>query len=331
MTISDAEENGRLDKTLTDLLSQQGIALSRTRIKALLADGAISLEAPSGGRTIGDANRKVKPGETYIVDIPALTPAKPAAQPMPLEIPYEDDDLIVVDKPAGLVVHPAAGNPDRTLVNALIAHCGDSLSGIGGEARPGIVHRLDKDTSGLMVVAKTDVAHQGLAEQFASHGRDGRLERAYKALVWGLPRQKAFSIEGNIGRSASNRKKMTVVKAGGRAAVTHVEVVSSYLGLFSLLECRLETGRTHQIRVHLAHSSYPVVGDPFYGRAKRGIVQRTKGEHRALMTAVRAFPRQALHAFELGFEHPKTGGKLRFQSALPEDIAELVGLLEAGA
>lgn len=331
LTVSDTEGTGRLDKVLTGLLAQHGIALSRTRIKALLADGAISLEVPTGGRTIGDANHKVKPGDTYRVSIPPPAPAKPAAQAIPLDITYEDDELIVIDKPAGLVVHPAAGNPDRTLVNALIAHCGNSLSGIGGEVRPGIVHRLDKDTSGLMVVAKTDAAHQGLAEQFASHGRDGRLERAYKALIWGLPRQRTFTIEGNIGRSPSNRKKMTVVKSGGKAAMTHVKVACSYLRLFSVVECRLETGRTHQIRVHLAHNSYPLVGDPFYGNAKRGIVPRTKGEHNVVMAAVRAFPRQALHAFELGFEHPITGRKLRFQSELPRDIAELLGLLEASS
>lgn len=330
MTVPESGSAGRLDKVLTDLLAQESLSVSRTRLKALLSEGAVTLASPSGARTIEDANRKVKPGEIYEVTIPAPAPAKPVAQSIPLTVVHEDADLIVIDKPAGLVVHPAPGNPDRTLVNALIAHCGDSLSGIGGEARPGIVHRLDKDTSGLMVVAKTDRAHQGLAEQFAIHGRDGRLKRAYQALVWGVPRRRQFSVTGNIGRSPSNRKKMAVVSTGGKSATTHVEVVNIYHGLLSLVECRLETGRTHQIRVHLSHSSYPLVGDPFYGRAKRGIVPRTKGEQRALLTAVGAFPRQALHAIELGFEHPKSGRKLRFRSALPEDMADLIGLLDAG-
>ncbi len=330
MTVPETGASGRLDRVLADLLRQDGVSISRTRIKALIADGCVSLATATGARTIGEANRKVKPGETYHVTIPAPRPAKPEAQAIPLRVVFEDDAVIVIDKPAGLVVHPAAGNPDRTLVNALIAHCGDSLSGIGGESRPGIVHRLDKDTSGLMVVAKTDQAHQALAAQFASHGRDGRLQRAYKALVWGVPPKRRFTIEGNIGRSTTNRKKMAVVQAGGKPAVTHLEVSKAYQGLISLVICRLETGRTHQIRVHLAHKNHSVVGDPFYGRAKRGIVPRTKGEQSALLTAARAFPRQALHAFELGFEHPKNGQKLRFESELPEDMSDLIRVLEGG-
>ena len=297
-------------------------------MKALLDEGAISVDTPSGARTIGDATYKVKPGENYRIVVPPPAPATPVAQSIPLQVVYEDDELIVVDKPAGLVVHPAAGNPDRTLVNALLAHCGDSLSGIGGEARPGIVHRLDKDTSGLMVVAKTDLAHQRLAAQFASHGRDGKLERAYKALIWGVPKSPAFTVEGNIGRSPSNRKKMAVVEKGGKPAITHVTLDKIYQGLICLVTCVLETGRTHQIRVHLAHSSYPLVGDPFYGRAKKGIVARTKGEQIELLQAVRAFSRQALHAYLLGFEHPKSGRKLRFESELPADFEDLVHLLD---
>lgn len=320
----DAGQSGRLDKVLTELLGQEGIPLSRTRIKVLLAAGSISLVSPSGARTIRDANHQVKPGEKYEVTIPAPVAAKPEGQAIPLTIVFEDDHLIVVDKPAGLVVHPAAGNPDRTLVNALIAHCGDSLSGIGGEIRPGIVHRLDKETSGLLVVAKTDFAHRSLSEQFAAHGRDGRLERGYKAVIWGVPRQKEFTIEGNIGRSPSNRKKMAVVPEGGKHAKTHVLVEQTYQNLFSRVVCRLETGRTHQIRVHLAHNHHPLVGDPFYGRAKKAILQRTKGEQSALLTIARAFPRQALHAFLLGFEHPKNGEKLRFVSELHEDMANLL-------
>ncbi len=297
-------------------------------MKALLDEGAISLDTSSGARTIGDATYKVKPGDIYRILVPPPAPATPVAQSIPLQVVFEDEDLIVVDKPAGLVVHPAAGNPDRTLVNALLAHCGDSLSGIGGEARPGIVHRLDKDTSGLMVVAKTDRAHHGLAAQFASHGRDGKLERAYKALVWGVPKSPAFTVEGNIGRSPGNRKKMAVVETGGKPAITHVTIDHIYQGLFCLVTCVLETGRTHQIRVHMAHSSYPLVGDPFYGGAKKGIVQRTKGEQTGLLKAVRAFPRQALHAYLLGFEHPKSGRKLRFESELPADFRDLVQLLD---
>jgi 23S rRNA pseudouridine1911/1915/1917 synthase len=249
---------------------------------------------------------------------------------MPLSIAYEDDDLIVVDKPAGLVVHPAAGNPDGTLVNALIAHCGVSLSGIGGVMRPGIVHRLDKDTSGLMVVAKSDRAHRGLAAQFADHGRSGPLRRAYLALVWGVTPARV-SIETGYERSSRNREKMSVAPLGrGRRAATHVLLLESLPpgkdAVASLVECRLETGRTHQIRVHLAHLGHPLLGDSLYGggfRTKAALLSETARE------ALGRLGRQALHAAELGFAHPVTGAELLFKSPLPADLQALAAALAA--
>ena len=229
---------------------------------------------------------------------------------MAVDILFEDSDLIVIDKPPGLVVHPAPGNPQGTLVNALIAHCGASLAGIGGERRPGIVHRLDKDTSGLMVAAKTEPALAGLARQFAERSVD----RAYKAVVWGVPRPAAGVIEGSIGRSPRNRKKMAVVRSGGKAARTRYRVDARLPdGIASLVDCRLETGRTHQIRVHLAHAGHPLVGDPVYGRKRAGAP-----------AALLAFPRQALDAYRLGFIHPATGRTLRFERPLYKDIKELL-------
>jgi 23S rRNA pseudouridine1911/1915/1917 synthase len=228
-------------------------------------------------------------------------------------------DLIVIDKPAGLVVHPAPGNPDQTLVNALIAHCGASLSGIGGVARPGIVHRLDKDTSGLMIAAKTDLAHQGLAEQFQAHGRDGRLVRAYQAFVWGMPAPAAGRIEAPIGRNPKNRKAFAVTRSG-KPAITHYKTLAG-LGPASLVECRLETGRTHQIRVHMAHLGHPLLGDPVYGG-------RRTGAGAAARVLAKSLGRQALHAAELGFIHPRSGKRLLFKSALPKDLALLRRSLE---
>ena len=245
----------------------------------------------------------------------------PAAQPMPLAIHFEDEHLLVLDKPAGLVVHPAPGNPEGTLVNALLAHCGASLAGIGGVRRPGIVHRLDKDTSGLLVVAKTEPVHRALSRDFA--GR--RIERAYGAFVWGVPVPAAGEISGNIGRSSSNRKKMAVVAATrGKPAVTRYRVERRFGNHAALIECRLLTGRTHQIRVHLAHAGHPLIGDPVYGTRGGRAVARL-GPPGA---AIAGFPRQALHARLLGFSHPATGETLTFESPLPMDMQELLTNLE---
>lgn len=242
---------------------------------------------------------------------------------MDLSVAYEDDDLIVIDKPPGLVVHPAPGSPDHTLVNALLAHCGESLSGIGGVKRPGIVHRIDKDTSGLLVVAKNDRAHHGLAEQFSVHS----LERAYRALVWGVPMPAQGEIHGNIGRSPQDRKKMAIVSHGGKPALTRYRVLRSFAGgAVSLVECRLATGRTHQIRVHMTSIGHPLVGDQTYGRARSAKVKHLPDQARL---ALLEFPRQALHASVLGFIHPNSGVMLKFESQIPDDFNELVSLLEA--
>ncbi len=311
LTIAQGEAGGRLDK----VLSQSFPAHSRTRIKALIEAGKVTLE----GRTVTEPSWRVKPGEAWVITVPPTVAAKPAAQFMELKVVYEDDQLIVIDKPAGLVVHPAPGNPDRTLVNALIAHCGPSLSGLGGEARPGIVHRLDKDTSGLMVAAKNDLAHRHLAAQFAAHS----LERAYQAVVWGIPAKKTQSISGNIGRDPRNRKKMAVVKRGGKPATTHYKLLRLLGSAASLLECRLETGRTHQIRVHLASIGHPVMGDPQYGRARKN--RKLAAPDQNLKLVESRLGRQALHAFLIGFTHPASGERLIFQSELPNDINELLG------
>ncbi|HEU4518600.1 MAG TPA: RluA family pseudouridine synthase, partial [Microvirga sp.] len=255
-------------------------------------------------------------------------PAEPEAEAIALAVVYEDADLIVIDKPAGLVVHPAAGHESGTLVNALIAHCGESLSGIGGVKRPGIVHRLDKDTSGLLVVAKTDLAHQGLAAQFADHGRTGPLERAYRAVVWGVPARARGTIEAALGRSSHNREKIAVLAPErGRFAITRYEVeepLSPPDPAASLVRCELETGRTHQIRVHMAHLGHPLLGDALYGSGFRTKANRLSAAQQA---ALAALGRQALHAAVLGFEHPRSGQALRFESPLPADMATLVAAL----
>ena len=296
--------------------------LSRSRLQQLIQNGEVS----RSGQTMGDANERVKPGEVYEIRVPPPRPAEPAPQDIPLSIMHEDSDLIVIDKPAGLVVHPAAGNPDGTLVNALIAHCGASLSGLGGEARPGIVHRLDKDTSGLLVAAKNDRAMHSLAGQFAHHS----IERAYHAVVWGAPRVSEGAIEGDIGRNPFDRKRMAVLRGGGKPARTHYRVLERYgdpLKPFaSLIECRLETGRTHQIRVHLSHIGHPLIGDPVYGRARSVPRPKTTAEAEAF-EVVREFPRQALHAWLLGFKHPTTQKRMRFESSWPPDLVRLVGRL----
>ena len=312
----------RLDAWLAGAIDDLG----RNRAKKLIVEGHVAI----GGRTIEEPKRPVKPGEWVTIDLPPPEPAEPAAEDIPLTIVYEDDALIVIDKPAGLVVHPAAGHAGGTLVNALIAHCGASLSGIGGVARPGIVHRLDKDTSGLMVVAKTDQAHQGLAAQFADHGRTGPLERAYLALIWGAPDRPQGTIDLPLARSARNREKIAVKHAGGRHAVTHYAVEERFgpaeRPIAALVECRLETGRTHQIRVHMAAIGHPVVGDRTYG-AGFATKAALLGEPARSLTA--AFPRQALHAFSLGFAHPVTGDEMRFFSDLPDDMAALVAAFKS--
>ncbi|MCH8098643.1 MAG: RluA family pseudouridine synthase [Proteobacteria bacterium] len=313
VTAGEAEAGGRLDKVLAGLVSN----LSRTRIKALIGEGRISAD----NETIMDPSYRVKPGQTFAIIVPETTPAAPEPQPIDLDIVFEDEDLLVIDKPAGLVVHPAPGNPDRTLVNALIAHCGETLSGIGGVRRPGIVHRLDKDTSGLMVVAKNDAAHASLSAQFA--GRT--ITRAYRAVVWGVPSPRRGEIAGNIGRSPRNRKKMAVVRRGGKVALTRYRVLKPLGSAASLIECRLATGRTHQIRVHLAWKGHPIVGDPTYSRNKAA---RARALGPGAARAVAALGRQALHAQLIGFTHPATAERLEFESALPLDINRLQKELE---
>jgi 23S rRNA pseudouridine1911/1915/1917 synthase len=304
-TIGEAQHGQRLDKALADLLP----ALSRERLKSLIVEGRVSAE----GRTL-NPSMKVLSGQVFTVTVPAPVEAEAAAQDIPLIIVHEDADLIVVDKPAGLVVHPAAGNLDGTLVNALLHHCRGHLSGIGGVARPGIVHRIDKDTSGLLVVAKSDKAHEGLAQQFKAHS----IDRLYTAAVYGIPPIAAGTIDTWIGRSDSDRKKMAVQREGrGKHAVTHYRVTDRFRGA-ALVECKLETGRTHQVRVHMAHLGHPLIGDPVYSRERKGFksILETLG-----------FKRQALHAKRLGFIHPITGQKLSFDSALPADMQELLSEL----
>ena len=304
----------RLDKFLADALPE----LSRTRLKALIQAGRLA----AGRETIADPSYRVKPGQGFALSVPEAAPATPRGQAIELAVVYEDTDLIVVDKPAGMVVHPAPGNPDRTLVNALIAHCGASLSGIGGVQRPGIVHRLDKDTSGLMVAAKNDAAHAALAAQFAAR----TLMRAYKAVVIGVPSPAAGEIVGNIGRSPANRKKMAVLRHGGRPAVTRYRVLKPLGGVASLVECRLETGRTHQIRVHFGHRRHPVVGDPLYGGRRRPAGALPEHVRRAFAS----FRRQALHAYLMELRHPTSGERLEFKSDLPNDMNALIARLEGG-
>jgi len=298
----------RLDKALST-----ASGLSRERIKALMGEGRIMLD----GKAASQASLKPAAGTSFAIDVPEAAPAEAIAQDIPLNIVFEDDHLIVIDKPAGLVVHPAAGNLDGTLVNALLHHCRGQLSGIGGVVRPGIVHRIDKETSGLLVVAKTDAAHEGLAKQFADHS----IHRAYLAIVAGVPKPPSGTVSGHIGRSDHDRKKMAVLhplNKRGKHAVTHYRLLEA-LGLASLVECRLETGRTHQVRVHMSSIGHPLLGDPVYGRNPQRL--------RPILTQLH-FARQALHAAELGFIHPVTGAAQSFVSALPADMAGLLVELE---
>lgn len=313
-SLSAGDERTRLDKFLALALPD----ISRSRLKGLIENGQVRV----GGKTITEPAYRVKPGADIALTVPeASADTAPEPQAMALDVRYEDDDLIVVNKPAGLVVHPAAGNLDGTLVNGLIAQCGASLSGIGGVRRPGIVHRLDKDTSGLLVAAKNDAAHAALAGQFEAHS----IDRVYLALVWGSPLPPAGVIEGNIGRSERNRKKMAMVKRGGRAARTHYRVREHLAdNCWSLVECRLETGRTHQIRVHLTAKGHTVVGDPLYGGTRRN---SAKALPQKAAAALETWRRQALHAFRLGFKHPASGENIVIESEPPEDM---LALLTAG-
>jgi len=313
VTVGPGAAGERLDRLLAEGLA----GISRTQARALIEAGRVS----AGAATIKEPSHRVKPGETYTVDVPPPTPAIPAPESIPLDVLYEDADLLVLDKPPGLVVHPAPGSPSGTLVNALLAHCGDSLSGIGGVRRPGIVHRLDKDTSGLMVVAKNDDAHRALAAQFGTR----TVTRAYRAIVWGTPSPAAGKISGNIGRSVRDRKKMAVVDKGGKPAVTHYKVIRRLGTKASLIECRLETGRTHQIRVHLALIRHPIVGDGAYGGG--AAAARRLGAN-AAADAVAALGHQALDAYKLGFEHPKSGRRLEFVKDLPSFMSSLAASLE---
>jgi 23S rRNA pseudouridine1911/1915/1917 synthase len=312
-----AEQAGeRLDRVLAARIAD----LSRSRLKALILSGDVAI----GGRTIRDPSQRVNAGDAIMVEVPPPEPAEPQAEPIALNVVFEDDQIIVIDKPRGLVVHPAAGNWTGTLVNALIAHCGTSLSGIGGVRRPGIVHRLDKDTTGLMVVAKTDRSHRALAAQFEDHGRTGPLKRGYKALVWGVPDRPKGTIDQPIDRHPHARDKMSV-REGGRQAITHWEMLKRYSGsdgapIASLLACRLETGRTHQIRVHLAHIGHPLLGDDVYGPGFKTKINRL-GPLAA--DALQALGRQALHAYLLAITHPITRESLEFRSELPADLARL--------
>ena len=303
--------SGRLDKLLASGLPE----LSRGRVQALIADGRVTRD----GVLVTSGSAKAQAG-TYHVEIPPPTSAIPLPEDIPLTVLYEDAHLIVIDKPPGIAMHPAPGSETGTIVNALLQHCGDSLSGIGGVVRPGIVHRIDKETSGIVVAAKTDAAHQGLSALFAAHD----IERVYVAFTRGAPYPAKGTIEGNIGRSSHDRKKMALVKSGGRHAITHYKVVATFgpqdKPLAARVACQLETGRTHQIRVHLASRGTPCLGDPVYGSGGPSAAVR------AAMNEV-GLTRQALHAAVLGFVHPVTGETLRFESPLPTDMARLEQLL----
>jgi 23S rRNA pseudouridine1911/1915/1917 synthase len=316
--IATPEDGGqRADKFLSARLGE----LSRSRVQALLEEGHITCNGVAV-----DASSKVKAGQAFAVTIPEVTQSHIVAQEMALSIVFEDEHLLIINKPAGLTVHPAPGHPDMTLVNALLAHCGASLSGIGGVARPGIVHRIDKDTSGLLVVAKHDPAHHHLSEQLSTR----TLGRTYAALVWGVPQRKNGTITGNIGRSPNNRQKMAVVKTGGKEATTHYSVLESFYDKLALIECRLETGRTHQIRVHCTHLGHPLVGDATYGQSTKSRLTGGGYKHlpEAARTALLGFERQALHARELHLIHPETKKEMSFSCPLPEDMQALISVLQ---
>lgn len=312
--IEEDSHKARLDKVLAEALPH----LTRTRIKSLILEGEVS----KGGEVCNRPSAKVATGETYTIEIPELVDAAPEPQKMDLEIIYEDDDLLVLNKPAGLVVHPAPGHPDQTLVNGLLAHCGDSLSGISGVKRPGIVHRLDKETSGLMVVAKHDQAHTHLSAQFS----DRSLSRKYKAVVWGLAHPVQGQVDGHIGRHPRNRQKMAVVSNGGKEAVTHYKLLNAFETYASLIECQLETGRTHQIRVHMESLGQGVVGDTLYGKQPR--LNRQREALELARERGWANDRHALHAYHIQFIHPRTVEPMSFEVDMPEDMQLLLRSLQ---
>ncbi|PLW75204.1 RluA family pseudouridine synthase [Cohaesibacter celericrescens] len=319
-----------IGKRLDALIAAKDGRYSRSRFKVLIKEGQVTLASgDQPERTIEEPNHRVNVGDRIKVTLPPPEDPVPKGQDIPLEVVFEDDHLIVINKPTGLVVHPAVGNWSGTLVNALIHHCGDSLSGIGGVRRPGIVHRLDKETSGLLVVAKTDAAHKGLSEQFADHGRTGPLVRAYQALVWGALSKRKGTIDTQIGRSQHNRLRQKVLKEGGRQAITHYQVMEEFGTdgdvCATRVECRLETGRTHQIRVHMAHIGHPLIGDPEYGQ---GFKSKLNTLPEDLARNIEKRKRQALHAGLLGFAHPVTGEELVFESEMPKDLMKIMEALQ---
>ena len=325
--IDEGQAGIRLDKALANAFED----MSRARLQSLIAALCVTVN----GREVDQSRYRVKIDDDIEVKIPPATEAEPQSQDIPLDVYFEDEHLLVINKGAGMVVHPAAGNHDGTLVNALLHHCGDSLSGIGGVKRPGIVHRLDKDTTGLMVVAKNDAAHQALSAQFASHGRDGVLERAYRAIVWGVLGRPSGRVETQLGRHPYSRLKMAVLKEGGRHAVTHWKRLGgvrhggfldgSGKVVASEIECVLETGRTHQIRVHMAHIGHPLLGDLVYGAGFKASARALSPKAQKMLANLN---RQALHAYKLGFEHPVSGEKLVFTADLPDDLKALINSLK---
>jgi len=309
LMVADADAGQRLDRFLAASLHDY----SRNRLKQLIENGAVC----DGKGLLNNPAAKIKADQEIFLHVPETVAATPKPQAIPLDIIYEDNDLLVIDKPVGMVVHPAAGNVQGTLVNALLHHCGDSLSGIGGVARPGIVHRLDKNTGGLMVVAKNDIAHRGLSEQFENHS----LDRVYQAIVWGVPSPRDGDINANIGRSPHNRKKMAVVKNAGKIAQTHYQVDHVLGTRASLIECKLATGRTHQIRVHLSHLGHSLVGDPVYGRRPKGLSEEFR-------TALSAYNTQALYAGLIGFSHPVTHKRHSYNREMSAYMLGLCSILE---
>ena len=309
----------RLDRFLAARL-EAPTPLSRTRLKVLILEGAVT----ENGTAVTDPSQSVRAEAEYALLLPPVREATPQAEDIPMDIMFEDDHIIVLNKPSGMVVHPGPGQPGGTLVNALIAHCGGSLTGIGGVMRPGIVHRLDKDTTGVMIAAKSDAAHQKLTEMFAAHD----LDRHYLAIAWGMPPETEGRIEAALGRSTRDRKKQAVVP-NGRYAATNWTVIRRLPPFASIVECRLETGRTHQIRVHMAHLGHGVIGDPMYGKPMRS-AQMPDTVARDCLAKMRGFRRQALHAASLEFKHPVTNQALHFETPMPDDMTGLVAAIEAG-